>query len=202
MIDRYLRTPKDIVLRSIARPVAKLNPTVVTGVALLVGIAAAVSLAFGQYWLGLALWIANRVLDGLDGTIARLTEQQTDLGGYLDILGDMIIYAIIPIALVIAAPSPALYIALIALLASFYINGGSWMLLSSILEKRNQGAKTQKEQTTVTMPTGLIEGGETIAFFCAFIIFPQALFWLFIAMTILVMFSMLQRVLWAVRHID
>ena len=202
MIDRYLRTPKDIVLRSIAQPVAKLNPTVVTGVALLVGIAAAVSLAFGQYWLGLALWLVNRVLDGLDGTIARLTEQQTDLGGYLDILSDMVIYAIIPIALVVAAPSTQLYIALAALLASFYINGGSWMFLSSILEKRNRGAKTQKEQTTVTMPAGLIEGGETIAFFCAFIIFPQALFWLFIAMTVLVMYSMMQRILWAAKHID
>jgi len=202
MIDRYLRTPKDILLRSIAQPVAKLNPTVVTGVALLVGIAAAVSLAQGQYWLGLALWIVNRVLDGLDGTIARLTEQQTDLGGYLDILGDMVVYAIIPIALVIAAPSQGLWIALAALLAAFYINGGSWMFLSSILEKRNRGAKALKEQTTVTMPTGLIEGAETIAFFCAFIIFPQALFWLFIAMTVLVTYTMLQRIVWAVKHIN
>jgi len=202
MIDRYLRTPKDIVLRSIAQPVAKLNPTVVTGIALIVGIAAAVYLAQGQYWLGLGLWIVNRFLDGLDGTIARLTEQQTDLGGYLDILGDMVIYAIIPIALVIAAPSQELYIALAALLAVFYINGGSWMFLSSILEKRNRGAKALKEQTTVTMPTGLIEGAETIAFFCAFIIFPQALLWLFIAMTILVTYTMFQRVFWAVKHIN
>ncbi len=201
MIDRYLRTPKDIVLKSLAQPVAKLNPTVVTGIALLVGIAAALSLAYGQYWLGLGLWVVNRVLDGLDGTIARLTEQQTDLGGYLDILSDMVIYAIIPIALVIASPSPALYIALAALLASFYINAGSWMFLSSILEKRNQGARSQEEQTTVTMPTGLIEGAETIAFFCAFIIFPKALLWLFIAMTILVTYTMLQRIIWAAKYI-
>lgn len=36
---------------------------------------------------------------GIDGLVARVSGQQTDFGGYLDILCDFVVYAAIPIGL-------------------------------------------------------------------------------------------------------
>ena len=87
--------------------------------------------------------------------------------------------------------------ALLFLLLTFYVNSASWMILSSILEKRNRGAIESGEMTTVTMVDGLMEGTETIAFFALFFILPQFLAALFIIMGILVIVTILQRLYWA-----
>lgn len=44
--------------------------------------------------------ILIRVLDGLDGVVARQKNKQTDFGGYLDIILDFTVYSIIPVAIV------------------------------------------------------------------------------------------------------
>jgi len=44
--------------------------------------------------------IVDRVLDGLDGVVARQRNKQTDFGGYLDIILDFTVYSIIPVAIV------------------------------------------------------------------------------------------------------
>jgi phosphatidylglycerophosphate synthase len=46
----------------------------------------------------------NRLADGLDGTMARLT-RPTDLGAFLDISLDFLFYASIPLAFVLADPA-------------------------------------------------------------------------------------------------
>ena len=61
------------------------------------GLMAAAAIATGHYWVGLGLVIANRLLDGLDGAVARLT-RPTDLGAFLDIAFDFIFYASVPFA--------------------------------------------------------------------------------------------------------
>jgi phosphatidylglycerophosphate synthase len=61
--------------------------------------------------------------------IARLHNGQSDFGGYVDILTDYIVYAALPIGLVIGLPSEQHYLALTILLASFYVNSASWMYL-------------------------------------------------------------------------
>jgi hypothetical protein len=58
----------------------------------LVGVAAWAALAATAYPLALALILANRVADGLDGALAR-QHGLTDLGGYLDIVLDSFFYA-------------------------------------------------------------------------------------------------------------
>jgi phosphatidylglycerophosphate synthase len=144
----------------------------------------------------------NRFLDGLDGSVARLHQRQSDLGGYLDILADFFVYAGYPIALVIGQPAVSSYLGLALLLASFYINSASWLYLAAILEKRNHGIRTRKELTTITMPAGLIGGTETIVFYCLFIIFPTFLVPLFILMGGLVLLTTGQRIVWAIRHLS
>lgn len=202
MIDKVLRYPKEATLKPIASRVLRpFHPTFITVVAFGVGIAAAVAVWQQAYLIGLGLWFLNRILDGLDGTVARLHNKQSDFGGYIDIVLDTVIYALIPTALAVSVQSTDVYLALIFLLGSFYVNGAAWMYLSALLEKRRSGASAQGEMTTVTMPGGLIEGTETIIFFSLFLLFPNLLTILFVVMGVLVYISALQRLIWAVRHL-
>ncbi|HMP42107.1 MAG TPA: CDP-alcohol phosphatidyltransferase family protein [Roseiflexaceae bacterium] len=182
-------------------PLRLLHPTSVTLLAAVVGIAAAGAAWQGAYLPAIGLWILNRILDGLDGTLARVTDQQSDLGAYLDIVLDHVVYVAVPLGLALAAATDAAYFALAALLASFYINAASWMYLAALLEKRTSGAVARGDLTTVTMPGGLIEGAETVVFYTMFLLLPDLLVPLFGLMAILVLVTVGQRLVWALREL-
>lgn len=201
MMDKALRIPKERVLQPFIKPLARVSPTTLTVIGLGVGLAAAVAAAFAQPYLALALWIGNRIVDGLDGELARATERQSDLGGYLDIMADLTIYAAIPLGLSFAQASPGTWLALAVLLSLFYINAGSWMYLSALLEKSKQGAFARSERTSVTMPTGIIEGTETVIFYSLFLIFPAYLTVLFWVLSSLVILTIFQRLWWAQKNL-
>jgi phosphatidylglycerophosphate synthase len=197
MLDEILRPPKERLLVPAARLTQRVHPTALTLVAFGVGVLAVVAVLAHTQLVALMLWLANRFLDGLDGSAARFQHKQSDVGGYLDILLDMVIYAALPLALVVASPSPARYLSLAFLLAAYYVNSGSWLYLAALLEKRQQGAGVQGEKTSITMPSGLIEGAETVVVYCIFLIWPGQLVLLFCIFAALVMVTVGQRVLWA-----
>lgn len=199
MLDNALRHFKDRLLDPVAQPLPRVYPIAITLIALAVGLLGLFLLTQQAYGWGLVCWLLNRALDGLDGSVARLHRRQSNLGGYVDILADFVVYAGFPIALVMAAPSDAGYLSLAFLLASFYINAASWMYLAAILEKRRytRGA----ELTTVTMPDGLIGGAETIIFYCLFLLWPGYLVPLFALMAGLVLVTIGQRLAWAVKYL-
>ena len=201
MLDHTLRAYKDDLLRPAATLMGHISPNAITVVALVLGLGAAGAAAAQAYWLALGLWLLNRLFDGLDGTVARTRGQQSDFGGYLDILLDFVVYAALPIALYWSNQNSANALALAFLLASFYVNSASWMYLSALLEKRAAGAAVHGELTSVTMPDGLIGGVETILFFCIFLIFPGALPWLFTTMAIAVLAGVGLRLHWARRNL-
>lgn len=202
MFDAWLRAYKDRLLAAPGRWVGRwMGPNAVTLAAFAMGVIAAWLLAEERYAAGFALWIGNRVLDGLDGTVARVTGRQSDFGGYLDILLDFTVYTLIPIALVAETPSEAAYRALAWLLGSFFVNAASWMYLAAVLEKRARGAGARGERTTVTMPPGLVAGTETLIFYSLFILFPAHLALLFAVMAAGVAVGVLQRLAWAGRHL-
>lgn len=201
MVDKILREPKEYALTPVANTLRSVHPTTVTLAALGVGLLAGLAIWQQAYGLGVALWTINRVLDGLDGTVARVQHKQSDLGGYIDILSDTVIYALIPIALVLSSPSTAGWLSLAVLLSSFYLNGASWIYLAALLEKRNQGSAARGELTTITMPSGLIEGAETILFYTLFLLLPGVAVVLFWTMALLVLVTIGQRLRWAMRHL-
>ena len=184
------------------RPLAKrlrISPNLLTALGLVPGLLAAFACLVGWFHLALICWFANRFLDGLDGEVARAHDKQTDLGGYLDILADLLVYALIPLCLAAYHDTSGIWLACTFMLSSFYLNVGSWMYLSSILEKEGMGAERLGEKTTVVMPRGLIEGGETVLFFTLFLLFPNRsalLFFLFASLTYL---GAVLRVKWAMR---
>lgn len=199
MFDNSLRRWKDRLLDPVARRLAAVNPIHITMIALVFGGVSMIFLATQNYVAGLVFWGLNRLLDGLDGSVARFHQQDSDLGGYIDIMADFLVYAGLPIALVVGQPSLNGYLSLSFLLASFYVNASSWMYLSAILEKRRYNTGT--ELTAITIPTGLIGGTETIVFYTAFILWPTALTALFALMGGLVLITAGQRVVWAFKNL-
>jgi len=198
VLDPVFRPLKDSILRPLARRLPLFPAAWVTLLALLTGLAAAAFLASGQLQVGLALWFANRFLDGLDGAVAREHSRQSDFGGYLDILADFVVYAAVPLGLVLGSGGrPDQWLALAVLLSSFYVNSASWIYLAAILEKRSAGAAARGESTSITMPDGLAGGTETVVLFSLFILLPAYLVPLFWLMSGLVGVSVVQRLIWA-----
>jgi len=87
------------------------------------------------------------------------------------------------------------YLCLALLLGSFYINGTAWLYQTALLEKHRQGTAGRDEWTTVTIPGGLVEGLETIIFYCLFLLLVGLFPWLSCAMAALVVITSGQR-LW------
>lgn len=202
MFDHYLRALKDRLLTPVVHAIGPgVHPNAISLLALLSGLACAGAAGAGLYPLALLLWLLNRFLDGLDGAVARAHAQQSPFGAYLDIVLDFVVYAAIPAALALAAPTSAVADACILLLASFFINAASWMYLAALLEQRQAGAAARGELTTVTMPPGLIAGTETVAFYTLFLLLPGRLTILFTVMAGLVLLTVMLRLWWAYLHL-
>ena len=203
MLDSSLRRVKDRLGEPLAAQLPHLSPNAISLASFIIGLLTVWLTARGLYVWALVLWLLSRALDGLDGLMARVHQKQSDFGGYLDILLDFFIYAALPIALVMSAPSEARYLALAFMLASFYINSASWMYLAAVLEKRNhshaKGVAASHPSTSIAMPTGLIGGTETILTYCTFFIWIDHLTLLFVCFGVLVMFTAAQRLAWAWR---
>ncbi|MCA9874220.1 MAG: CDP-alcohol phosphatidyltransferase family protein [Anaerolineales bacterium] len=201
MFDNQMRRLKDVVFAPLGQVLGHIPPASFTLMALLLGLGTAVTLYFQLYLVAFLGWFFNRVFDALDGVVARQQGSQSDFGGYLDIVSDFVVYAVIPIGLVLGRPSATGFMLLAVLLACYYVNAASWIYLAAILEKRAIGAALQGEQTAVTMPVGLIGGTETIVFYALFILFPGWYLWLFALLAALVVLTIFQRLVWAYRRI-
>ncbi len=201
MFDPLLRQVKDRVFDPVAARIpAALSPNRLTLIGFVVGVGVFIALARGAMWIGFSLWALNRILDAMDGAVARMQHRQTDLGGYLDLMSDFLIYSLLPLGVLLSTPhSMQTWQSAVFLYASFYVNGASWMYLSSILERRGRADDLQPGQTVVAMPDGMVGGSETMIFFTLMIVVPQQFRLLALIMGSMVLLGMLQRVVWAVR---
>lgn len=157
----------------------------VTLVGLGFGLAAAALVAWGWSGLVVALpLLVNRLADGLDGAVARV-RGKSDFGGYLDIACDFAFYGAIPLAFVLADPAEN-GAAGAFLLASFYVNGATFLGFAIMAEKRGLTTRTRGEKS-LYFTAGLMEGTETIAVFLVMVLWP-ALFvplaWIFGALCV------------------
>ena len=198
MFDDWLRKLKDRLFEPIAPLVGRwLHPNLISLLGLLVGLAAALLASRGRSVPAFFAWMVNRTLDGLDGSVARASGKQSDFGGYLDTVEDFVVYAAIPLGVVLSHPTEAAWRAGLFLLATFYVNAASWMYLAAILERRNLGVAATGERTTITMPPAIVAGTETIVFYSAFLLLPAwapTLFWL---MGGLLLLNVVLRLVWA-----
>jgi len=171
MLDATLRKVIDPPLNAMGAALARrgVDADGVTLAGLALGLVAALLIALGWPLLALVPLMASRLADGLDGAVARAT-RNTDFGGYLDITCDFIFYAAIPMAFVVLDPSSN-SIAGAFLLASFYINGASFLGYAILAAKRGMQTRHQGIKS-LYFSNGLLEGTETILFFVLICLFP------------------------------
>ncbi|MFT7600798.1 MAG: phosphatidylglycerophosphate synthase [Acidimicrobiales bacterium] len=160
-----------------AGPLATVPPLLLTAVGLSIGLGASLAAANRWWSLALAGWLLNRFVDGLDGLVARRAGRTSDVGGYLDMCADVVVYAAVPLGVAWGIDRRSVWIAAAFLVASFYVNIVSWSYLAALLEKRAVGARSRGEVTSIAMPRGLIEGTETIVWFSVILIIPGASPW-------------------------
>ncbi|MGH6870950.1 MAG: CDP-alcohol phosphatidyltransferase family protein [Rhizomicrobium sp.] len=130
MLDRPLKALSRSTLAQGARTLVRTGVPAdfVSVAACVVGLAAIPALARHAYLLALALILANRLIDALDGAVARQT-RVTGRGAFLDMTLDLIVFAGIPFGFALGDPSRGLA-------AAFFIfaiaaTGASSIFLSS-----------------------------------------------------------------------
>lgn len=143
----------------------------ITWVGFLIGMAAAACIALQQPLAGLALLLASRLADGLDGAVARLT-RPTDRGAFLDITLDFLFYASIPLAFALADPA-ANALAAAVLLAAFIGTGSSFLAFAVLAERRGLKSLAYPGKGLYYLG-GLTEAGETLACFVVMCLWPAA----------------------------
>jgi phosphatidylglycerophosphate synthase len=168
----------------------------VTWAGFALGIGAAAAIAAELYALGLALVLASRACDGLDGAVARHTAK-TDRGGFLDIVLDFAFYGGIPLAFAIADPE-ANAVAAAVLIFSFYVNGASFLAYAVMAERRKLTTDLRGEKS-LYFTAGLAEATETIGVFCLFCLFPAAFAPIAYVFAAMCLFTACARVALAVR---
>lgn len=187
MIDAALQPVIARVLAPPARALAargvKADHVTLAGFAL--GALALPALAAGWFGLALALILANRLADGLDGAVARLTGP-TDRGAFLDIALDFLFYALVPLGFALADPA-ANALPAAALIAAFVGTGSSFLAFAVMAERQGLRSAAYPKKGLHYLG-GLTEGAETIALFAAMCLFPAAfptLAWVFAALCLL-----------------
>lgn len=170
MFDAKLRPLIDPPLNRVGAVLARIgiSANMLTFIGLLLGLGGAVAIGLGEFWIGLALIIANRLLDGLDGAVARAT-QPTDLGGYFDIVADFAFYVSIPVGFGVLDPANTL--PALVLVAAFVLTGTSFLAFATIAAKRGEQNDAHGKKGFF-YSTGLAEGTETIVVFVAMCVFP------------------------------
>ncbi len=202
MFDEWFRRHKERWFTPLALLLGRsVSPLAITLTALAIGLAAAFAASQAAWSLAVSLWLGNRILDGLDGTLARVQKRQSDLGGYLDIVLDFTVYAAIPIGIAVALETRATWLVTSVLLATWFVNAASWMYLAAVLERRGAGATSRGELTTVTMPRGLVAGTETVVFFTLFLALAPHYVLLAWIMSAGVTIGIGQRLVWAARNL-
>jgi phosphatidylglycerophosphate synthase len=165
-----------------------------TGAAFTAGAAACVAIGLRHYDAALLLFLVNRVLDGLDGPVARLGGGATDRGGYLDLVSDFAIYGGFVAGLAVAQPDARL--ACVALLGAYYVSGTAFLAFSSLAERRSLPVGDERSLRFVG---GLAEGAETIIVYVLFCLAPDSAAPIAWAFAVVVAVTAIQRVVLAVR---
>jgi phosphatidylglycerophosphate synthase len=135
------------------------------------GLGAAACIALQQPLAGVALLLASRLADGLDGTVARLTAP-TDRGAFLYITLDFLFYASIPLAFALADPA-ANALAAAVLLAAFIGTGSSFLAFAVLAERRGLKSLAYPGKGLFYLG-GLTEATETLICFVAMCLWPAA----------------------------
>jgi phosphatidylglycerophosphate synthase len=170
-IRRHLDEPLARVAGLLDRP--WVTPDRITLVGLVLGLSSA-GLAAGQLWgWALVTWLLSRVMDGLDGPLARRRSGQgSPSGGFLDITADFLVYGatVVGVAVGTATMSPSSsWLPFAAVLLAYYVNGTAFLAFSSIAERTGHQIDDGR---SLSFLGGLAEGTETVFVHSLWLLLP------------------------------
>ncbi len=184
-----------LVKRAIDRPARALvargiSADQITIAGFAIGLIGVLALWMGLFWVALVCLALNRLADGLDGAVARLTTP-SDRGAFLDIALDFMFYGLFPLGFALHDPAANALPAAV-LICSFIGTGSSFLAFSIIAEKRGITSDAYPTKGIYYLG-GLTEGTETIVLFVAMCLFPVAFPWLAYAFAALCAVTTLTR---------
>lgn len=198
MLDQNARAVLEPVLGRVAGWLAdrRVTASMLTAAGFGLGLGSTVAAGLAAWPVALALWLTSRVLDGLDGAVARHTGTVTDRGGFLDVVADFTVYGAFVVGCAVGAPDAR--VPMLVLLLTYYVNGTAFLAFSSIVLRRGQHTGLEDGRSFV-FARGLAEGTETVVAHALFVLLPgvmPVLAWVF---AVVVAVTILQRVTLAVR---
>ena len=200
MFDVALRRFVDPALICVAGWIANTrmsaNMLTISGAGLALG--AAFFVTQSNFIAALGFILLNRIIDGLDGAVARVNGP-TELGGYLDTICDYIFYISIPVAF--GFIDPVNHIPALLLVASFTLTAVSFLAFAAIAARRARDDSAHGPKALI-YSTGLMEGAETISFFVLFCLFPSFFPTLAIIFAALCLLTVVQRFILAAKSFD
>jgi len=174
MIDKIIQPYTQPFLKLISEILIKfITPNQVSLMGFIIGILMCAFIILDFYLYAFVALILNRLLDGLDGAMARLTAP-TPFGGYIDIVFDFIIYGGFVLSFGL---SDSVFLMSSCLLLFLYIGTSSTFLAYAAILKNYD--PTFKNESTSEInkgfyyASGLVEGFETIIFMTLCLLAPQ-----------------------------
>ena len=197
MIDepfrRWLARRAEAPVSVLAR--AGVTPDGLTWTGWALALVAALFVARGAPLLGIGLWLASRLLDGLDGLLARQTGGGSLYGGYLDITLDMFAYSAMALGFAYVMPEHRLRWALV--LTGYVLAITTTLALSSLAERADRQLGGNR---SLQFTPGLAEGGETTIVYVAMAVFPPLSRWILDGWIVLLALTAIQRT-WLARRL-
>jgi len=197
MFDRQIQKFTQKPLGLIAKIFIKLlKPNHMTILGFIFGLFMCILVFFQFYLPALLLLMLNRLCDGLDGTMARLTIP-TPLGGYLDIVFDFTIYSGFVLAFGLSNSN---YTIISMVLLFLYICTGTTFLAQAALQRQLDKIPynlelNQELPKSFYYSSGLIEGTETIIFMILCLLLPNYYIVISIIFGILCFITFISRVI-------
>ena len=171
MLDSWtsqrIRSPLNYLARQLKH--LGISPDQVTIAGFFLGMTALPLIWTRHYALALAAVLINRILDGVDGALARMTEP-TDAGGFLDITLDFIFYSAVVAGFALVNPRQNALAA--ALLIFSFVGTGSSFLAFSTMASKNRITSVTYPYKSLYYMGGITEGTETLLFFVVILLFP------------------------------
>ncbi len=172
MLDRKVLDKTRTLLHTLASALLARNISAnhVTIAGFVVGMCALPALLLDLPLLALVFIILNRLLDGLDGTLARMTTP-TDSGGFLDIVLDFLFYSSVPLGFALANPEQNALAAAVLIYA--FIGTGCSFLAFAVIAAKREMSSTDYPNKSFYYLGGLTEATETIIVFALMCIWTE-----------------------------
>lgn len=169
------------------------TPNQVSGAGFLVAVGAAGAIASGRPVVGISLWLGSRLLDALDGAVAREGQVGSAFGGFLDVVLDMAAYSLMAVAY--AAGQPEQRMLWLLVLTGYILAITTTAVLSSLLERRQVAVPGNNRSVQFT--PGFAEAGETSIVYVALALRPDWARWILVVWLVLLAATAVQRTLTA-----